>query len=403
MNVLFLTLTAFDDINDRGIYYDLMRNIVSKGHNLYVVSPIERKFKRETFVHSNENCAILRVKTLNIQKTNIIEKGIGTLIIENQFKKAIIKFFKNVKFDLIIYSTPPITFTNVITFLKKRDNAKTYLLLKDIFPQNAVDLGFFSKKSLFYNFFRKKEQMLYAISDKIGCMSPANCSYLEKHNPNLDKNKIHINPNSIEITEIEIPDTKTIIQLKTKYNIPLNSTIFIYGGNLGKPQGIIYLIKLLELKKNISEIFFLIVGSGTEYSTVENWYNKNMPNNVKVLNYLPKKEFDLLISISDVGLIFLDPRFTIPNFPSRLLSYLEYSIPVLAATDKNTDIGLIAEQNGFGLWCENGDLPKMSAHIDVLVLNPTLRKTMGKKGNVFLQTNYSVQFSYQQIFNESIS
>ena len=403
MNVLFLTLTAFDDINDRGIYYDLMRNIVSKGHNLYVVSPIEHKFKRETFVHSNENCAILRVKTLNIQKTNIIEKGIGTLIIENQFKKAIIKFFKNVKFDLIIYSTPPITFTNVITFLKKRDNAKTYLLLKDIFPQNAVDLGFFSKKSLFYNFFRKKEQMLYAISDKIGCMSPANCSYLEKHNPNLDKNKIHINPNSIEITEIEIPDTKTIIQLKTKYNIPLNSTIFIYGGNLGKPQGIIYLIKLLELKKNISEIFFLIVGSGTEYSTVENWYNKNMPNNVKVLNYLPKKEFDLLISISDVGLIFLDPRFTIPNFPSRLLSYLEYSIPVLAATDKNTDIGLIAEQNGFGLWCENGDLPKMSAHIDVLVLNPTLRKTMGKKGNVFLQTNYSVQFSYQQIFNESIS
>ena len=63
---------------------------------------------------------ILNVKTQNIQKTNIVEKGIGTLLIENQFKAAIKKHPSDVRFDLITYSTPPITFTNVVKYLNYR-------------------------------------------------------------------------------------------------------------------------------------------------------------------------------------------------------------------------------------------------------------------------------------------
>lgn len=81
-------------------------------------------------------------------KTNIVEKGIGQLMLEGMFKRAMNKYFGNVKFDLILYSTPPITFNNVIKTAKKRNpNAVTYLLLKDIFPQNAVDLGMMTKRA----------------------------------------------------------------------------------------------------------------------------------------------------------------------------------------------------------------------------------------------------------------
>ena len=57
----------------------------------------------------------------------------------------------------------------------------------------------------------------------------------------------------------------------------------------------------------------------------------------------------------DVGLIFLDPCFTIPNFPSRLLAYMQAGLPVLACTDTNTDIGKIIIEGGFGVWCESND------------------------------------------------
>ena len=60
----------------------------------------------------------------------------------------------------------------------------------------------------------------------------------------------------------------------------------------------------------------------------------------------------VLANSCDVGLIFLDKRFTIPNFPSRLLSYMQASMPVLAATDVNTDIGKVIEEGESDIGCE---------------------------------------------------
>src|SRR5699024_9539288 len=121
----------------------------------------------------------------------------STINIGRQLKKNISKYFKDIKFDLILYSTPPITFVSVIEYLKKRDAAKTYLLLKDIFPQNAIDLEMFGKNGIIYKYFRMLEKKLYKVSDKIGVMSKANLEYLIDKNEFLDESKIEICPNTI--------------------------------------------------------------------------------------------------------------------------------------------------------------------------------------------------------------
>ena len=116
MNIIFLTLAKISDIEDRGIYADLMRKFRDEGHQVYIVSPCERRMGCDTSLFENHGVTMLNVKTLNIQKTNIVEKGIGTLLIEPQYIKAIKKYLSEVKFDLITYSTPPITFTKVIKY-----------------------------------------------------------------------------------------------------------------------------------------------------------------------------------------------------------------------------------------------------------------------------------------------
>lgn len=203
MNVIFLTLAGITDVEERGIYQDLMRKFRDSGHNVYIVTAAERRLGQATSLVIRNGVQILTVKTLNVQKTNIVEKGIGTLLIESQFKAAIKKYLGDVKFDLITYSTPPITFTNVVKYLKKENpGALSYLQLKDIFPQNAVDIGMMPKtgaKGLLYKFFRRKEKKLYAYSDYIGCMSPANVEFLLKHNPEIDAKRVEVAPNSIEL------------------------------------------------------------------------------------------------------------------------------------------------------------------------------------------------------------
>jgi len=394
MNILFLTIARISDINGRGIYTDLMRKFRNEGHQVYIVTPFERKCNLPTSLSIQDGIHILGVKTLNIQKTNIVEKGLGTITIESLFYRAIQKYFKDVYFDLILYSTPPITFSNIVRKLKKKHHAVTYLLLKDIFPQNAVDLQMFSQHSIFYWYFRRKEIQLYKESDFIGCMSPANVDFVKAHNPFVTSDKIEVAPNSIELSEETVCIDKDGI--KKKYGLPVDKPIFIYGGNLGKPQGLDFLLQVLEENLKRDDLFFLIVGSGTEYQKIAEWFDTFSPSNAKLMQGLPKHDYDNLVRSCDVGLIFLDPRFTIPNYPSRLLSYLEYKMPILAATDKNTDIGTIAEENGYGYYCVSGDIDSFDDCLDKLI-DQENRQKMGENGFQFLKRNYQVDNTYRVI------
>ena len=398
MNILFLTISRFTDLSVRGIYPDLLRKFIEEGHKVYVVSPRERRLGIKTGVVSQGEATLLGVKTLNIQKTNVIEKGIGTVTLEYQFKSAIRKYLGDISFDLILYSTPPITFPKVIQYLKKKNpKAITYLLLKDIFPQNAVDLGMMSKsgvKGILYRFFRNKEKKLYALSDFIGCMSPANVEYVLLNNPEIARKRVEVAPNSVELVKGLHIDRKTI---RKKYHLPTDRPIFIYGGNLGKPQGIPFLIQCMDVNLNRTDSHIVIIGTGTELPKLKEWYQKAKPQSVTVMEGLPKEEYDKLVASCDVGLIFLDHRFTIPNYPSRLLSYLENKMPVLCATDPHSDIGPIAEENGYGYWCESNSVEAFTTIIDKMVHSDL--QEMGAKGYEFLKKHYLVDNTYNAIMS----
>lgn len=403
MNILFLSLLDFDTISENNIYTDLLRTFCEKGDNVFVISPIEKRKKRNTYIIKEKNATILKLRIGNIQKTNLIEKGLSTLTIEQIVIKGIKKYFSNIKFDLIIYSTPPITFCRAIEYVKKRDNAKTYLLLKDIFPQNAVDIKILKKtgiKSIIYKYFRKKEKKLYNISDKIGCMSKKNIEYLIKNNEYIDKNKVEVFPNCISPKKEKIRNNQTNLEYRKKYNIPINSQVFIYGGNLGKPQGVGFIIECLKKIQNINNIYFVICGTGTEYKKIEEYKKSSNIKNLLLINGLPKKEYDAFLNVADIGLIFLDYNFTIPNFPSRILSYMEKGIPILCCTDLNTDIGDIVVENDFGWKCYSNDSNNFLKLItEIKKTNNDVIKKMGSNANKYLYNHYSVEKNIKKIKN----
>ena len=405
MNVLFLTLVDIRRTDQRDLYSDLMRQFAAEGHHVYIVSPAERRHGLSTRLLEDSSSGlsrrmhILKVKTGNVQKTNIVEKGISTILLEYQLCAGIHKYLRDVKFDLVMYSTPPITLKKPIAYIKKRDGAQSYLLLKDIFPQNALDIGMMTKsgwKGILYHYFRRKEKKLYAISDRIGCMSQANVDYVLKHNPEVDPAKVEICPNSIEVQDMSV-DTEVRAELREKYGIPQDKKVFVYGGNLGRPQGIPFVMECLKKQKDNPDVFFLLVGDGTEYKKLEAFMQAEQPQNAVLLRRLLKEDYDRLVAACDVGLIFLDHRFTIPNFPSRLLGYLQAKLPVLACTDPNTDIGKVISEGGFGWWCESNDTDAFGEQIKVAVAADLT--SMGGKGFAYLNEHYTVRGVCETIVN----
>lgn len=393
-------MARMTDIKSSGIYSDLMRKFRDNGHSVYIISPVERRFNTPTYINEVDGAKILCVRTLNVQKTNVVEKGLGQVLLEPLFKRAIGKYFRGVKFDLILYSTPPITFVNAIKFVRRQNpGAMTYLMLKDIFPQNAVDMGMLSKgglKGVLYRSFRRKEKELYRISDWIGCMSPANAKYVIEHNPQVNPAKVEVCPNSCDVPKgfahDNDDDNDNLVKIRQKYGLPADKPVFLYGGNLGKPQGIPFLIECLKANAHRTDCHFVVVGNGVDYPKLEKWVKEEKPESVFLFQFLPKEEYDQLAEACDVGLIFLDYRFTIPNYPSRLLSYLTQKKPIIACTDPVCDTGTIAEANGYGSWCPSNSVDAFTKAVDKMLASDI--RQMGENGYKFFLENYTVQNTY---------
>ena len=395
MNVLFLSLMQYSTINERDIYTDLLREFIRNGHHVSILSSTEGS---ETVI-AEENSTIYRVPTGKIEKTSFLQKGINTILIEYRFIAAIKKHLSQVRFDLVLYPTPPITFVGAVKYVKERDGAKSYLMLKDIFPQNAVDIGIMSDhgvKGLIYRFFCRKERQLYAVSDHIGCMSQANVDYIVENHPELNPKKVGICPNCIEIMDKSV-NVETRNAIRKKYGIPEDRIVFVYGGNLGRPQGVPFLVECLKTQKKNNQIYFLVVGDGTEYDLLERYHQTSNQNNFMLMQRLPKEDYDTLVGACDVGLLFLDHRFTIPNFPSRLLSYMQAKLPVLACTDPNTDVGKVIVEGGFGWWCESNSTDAFQETIETILRSDL--PAMGKKGAEYLLQHYTEKNGYRAIMD----
>jgi glycosyltransferase involved in cell wall biosynthesis len=334
------------------LYTDLVDGFVEQGHTVTIIKQDEADSKGPISFYNRNRVCILTIPTGKLLHTNFIIKGINTIFLEHRFLRKL----RQIRFeaiDVVLYSTPPITFQKIIETIKKKYKSIACLLLKDIFPQNAVDMGLFRKNSLLYIFFRHKEKKLYQNSDIIGCMSPANVNYLVTNNPELIDKKVYVAPNCIFPAKGNASHGRD--EVLDKYGIPINPVKFIYGGNLGKPQGINFLIDCVDEIKNDNSIFIVIVGDGTEYNKLEESINARNIKNIRLLKFLPKEQYFELLYYMDIGLVFLDHRFTIPNFPSRILDYMKFSKPILACTDVHCDIKREICDQGAGFWCESND------------------------------------------------
>lgn len=396
MNILFLTMNNFESIHEHSIYPDLIRALASRENMVTVLSPIEKKTGIKTSIIQENNIRSIKVRTGNLFNVRLVVKAISRAGICMKYKRALRKYCKGEKFDLVLFSTPPTTLTPIIKRMKS-EGAYIYLMLKDIFPQNAVDLGIIGQNSLIYKFFRKREKEIYKVADVIGCMSPANVEYLKKQDPWINPKKITICPNAIEVRE------KALIrgdrnEVHKKYGIPNDKLLFVYGGGLGKPQGIDFLEKCIRVISKDKVVFFVVIGNGPYYDNLASLQTE-LPDSIKTIQWLPVGEYEVIVQSCDVGLIMLNHRFKVPNFPSRLLLYMQSYLPVLVATDPYSDVGIIAEKNGFGFRCESNDVDGFRELVNRFK-DESRRKGMGELAFSYLKNHYSVDIIADEILKK---
>lgn len=393
LRVLYIA-TSFPEPNKGAtIYTDLAEALYEAGHEVVVAVSEQTRNLNQSIMKKERGFDVLRIVTGNYYDVGLIEKGITTLRIPSLMKKGISKYLLTSEFDFILYEAPPVTNAALVSWAKKKFKCKSYLMLKDIFPQNAVDIGMMKKSGLIYKFFQRKEKQLYDSADIIGCMSEGNRKYILEHNSSIKENKVEIFPNTKKITSNYMTNKSF---MREKLSIPKESCVFLFGGNMGKPQYVDLLCEAIVDCKDNQNIFFLFIGRGTERYKLEETIKNKKIKNAHVLENLPRDEYEQITKECNVGLITLDPRFTIPNYPSRILSYMEYAKPVLAATDRVTDLKDLIHDSRSGEWVWSGDKKAFIAAIKRMSTSHLL-DNIGNNGRDFIERNFNIDKSVQTL------
>lgn len=394
MKILFLLLSMPDLDYSSNLYSDLVEEFVKQGHEVFPVASWKKKEK--TRIHREKGIDVLRVKTLKLFNVGPIQKGIANMLLPYQYRKAIKKYYKGIEFDLVIMPTPPITLCEVANRIKRRNKARFYLILRDIFPQNAVDLEMMKKEGILYRYFRAQEKKLYRYADAIGCMSQGNIDYIHRHNPEVNQQKLHILMN---FQKSSSPVVGLQTDMKEKYGLQ-GKLVVVFGGNMGIPQKLENVIALAKsCQEEYADVVFLLIGNGTQRREIEKMADRNGVKNIVFQDLISRDDYQQLVGQCDIGLISLNEKFTIPNIPSKTMAYYDVGIPVLASVDTNTDYGRMLEDSETGLYSLAGDIKAFKANFDKLYRDPELRERMGKNGKRFLEEKMSPELAYKTIMD----
>lgn len=401
MNVLFLSLANMTSIDGSDLYSDLLKMFVANQHHVDIISPIEKRNNTSDTDIVREGYNIYKPHVGNISNTGFVEKGISILTFRKQIIDCIKEKIGSKKIDLFLVAVPPVTVDTIVAYVKKNYGCKVYLLLKDIWPASMFDLkttgGPIVKKAV-CAVFRVWEKHLYNLSDSIGCMSQGNVEYILKINRYLDQKKVHVNPNSIIPHDIEPLSPEERKSIREKYGVPIDRVAFIYGGTLGVGQNVAHIVKCLKACQDIN-CHFVISGRGVQYNLLEHYRNEYKPENLTLINGLPKAEYDKLMQSCDVSMVFLRYTAQTPNIPSRILTYMDYSLPILSCTDPTSDLNQIIEAGKSGWGCLSND-PNAFKDCVRRVLDADLQ-AYKEASNKFLRENFDAENSYEIIMRET--
>ncbi len=385
MRILFLF--QIFDFNKSTIYLDLVRECRDRGHAVSLIAGTS-DMSLPTGVIDVEGIRTVYMKLPDQFGAGTVKKALIQMSIPGRIKSILKDGFNKETFDIIAYPTPPITLAPVLKYCGKHyKSAIRYLMLKDIFPQNAVDLKMFSYSSPIYKYYRRLEKQLYEYSDRIGCMSEANIEYLKIHNPELPNKKIEYFPNTAAVHELSA----------TNDSASSDGLSIVFGGNMGRPQdidGLIASVRACRKCPDLNDVSFYFIGDGSESRKIEDFIKNENPANFIYKHQMPRDEYEQLVNNADAGLISLSADFTIPNFPSRMLPYMQKAKPMLAVVDEATDIDIcITEEARCGYAVNSGDPEAFISGIRWLRSNKDRLPELGMNGRRYFERYFNVGVS----------
>ncbi len=374
---------------------DLARELIRCGHQVTVVTPSKCSHEAMT-ITDEDGITVIRVRTGEIRNANRVNRLWREAQLSRHIWRRGSKVFRENPCDLIVFYAPTIFFGDLVERLKEIWNCPSYLILRDIFPQWAVDAGVLSGKGMLYRYLRRKELQQYRVADVIGVQSRGDLAYFQDHASSQGK-RVELLFNWIDSASKPTGSSRWRRELGL-----VDKVIFCYGGNIGVAQDMDNIVRLAMKLRGRDDCFILLVGEGSEVRRLNASIEGLGLTNIRILPPMEENAYLQCLSECDIGLISLDRRLRSHNFPGKLLGYTLCELPVLASINPGNDLRNVLEDGGAGICCVNGQDEKLCEAAQLLASQPQLRRRMGRNSYELSRTIFSTKAAAQQVIAASV-
>lgn len=338
---------------------DLSRELVRQGHEVTVMvaSP---DLSEDYRIDALDGVQVMRLRTPKTKDVNYARRALGEFLMPFAMLRNLRKSpLADDRWDGVVWYSPSIFLGPMVNALKRASQCPSYLILRDIFPEWAVDMGLMGR-GLPYRLFKKVANYQYSVADVIGVQTAGNLGYFNTDAP-VTAARIDVLHNWLA----DAPNTGCSIQVA---NTPLaGRTIFVYAGNMGIAQGMGILLDLAQRLAARTDIGFLFVGRGSDAKRLRDVAIARGLDNVLFFDEIDPDEIPGLYAQCHAGLVALDPRHKSHNIPGKFLSYMQASLPVLASINPGNDLGEMIRQQRVGAVSTDNSADSLAAQAIELI------------------------------------
>lgn len=366
--------------------HDLCVEFKRQGHEVILLTTLETGQLNASNISGID---IHRVKYRSQDTDSFFRKLINQIILPfKMFSKAKTALNFNA-IDGIIWYSPSSFLWPLILLLRFNSKIKSYLILRDIFPEWAFETRTIESKIIFL-ILRYYARFQYKLADSIGIQASNNISYI----PRRYHHKVHVLENWLADPKLRIPNSYFD---ETEYT---KKKIFLYAGNVGVAQGFNRVIDLAEQLSLREDILFACFSRGSELERVRKEVCLRDLQNIRFFDVVEHEMLASICKSCTLGIVALDPRHLTHNIPGKFLFYMRSELPVIAIVNENNDLVKVIEQNKVGIVLrskENSEWSKIVLeYMDDVVDN----QTIGKNCRELFQGRYTATSAVHKIASE---
>ena len=368
---------------------DLSREFAVQGHALTVLLPSPDQ-QEPWVLKKMDGVQVLRLKAPRTKGISYIRRTLGELLMPfsmlRQFRKSPLA---SERWAGVVWYAPSIFHGPLASALKKSSDCKGYLIIRDIFPEWAVDMELMGQ-GLPYWFFDMVARYQYSVADVIGVQTPGNRGYFDRWQKQPGR-KLEVLQNwlgkpaqvrcSIRVSETPLAGRK----------------VFVYAGNMGVAQGMDIMLDLAEKYRGRTDVGFLFVGRGSDAVRLKTSAKDRKLNNVLFYDEIHPDEILDLYAQCSVGIVALDPRHKSHNIPGKFLTYMQGGLPVLANVNAGNDLAQMIRDDQVGQVCENNQVENFLQLAHMLLAQIESDDQLPARCRSLFQREFAVEKTVRQI------